>query len=200
MKDFQLTGDETSADLIAQLIALRLMARRMLRTQDVGRAKREEWKRIADRLPGTPEAGQAAAYIAQLDEYQLQMKFEIIQIGNYLMPLCAALDLNASPGTILDALEVNQADRDTDDMREYGSKAMHVIAVLDLENSATKDDDISTRPLKWCHTMAFMHALQTNEKLDRIVHDGANEFFNGAFGEYRERPLTERLAGKAITP
>lgn len=26
----------------------------------------------------------------------------------------------------------------------------------------------------------------------------ANEFFDGAFGEYRERPLMERLAGRAV--
>jgi len=43
--------------------------------------------------------------------------------------------------------------------------------------------------------MAFMNALQTNSKLDRAVHDGANEFFDGAFGEFRERPVMERLAG-----
>ena len=54
------------------------------------------------------------------------------------------------------------------------------------------------QPLKWCHTMAFMREMTTNPKLDRIIHDGANEFFGGVFGEYRERPLIERLAGRAV--
>jgi hypothetical protein len=195
---FKLTGTESGAELVEQLIALRLMARRMLCTQDIGRAKRAEWQRVATHLPGTPEAGQAVALIAQLDEYQLQMKFEIIEIGNYLMPLCGALDAKAARDTILDALEVNHADRDSDDMRKYGGKTMHIIGALALENSATKDDGIQTKPLKWCQTMAFMHALQSNEKLDRGIHDEANKFFGGAFGEYQERPLLERLAGQGV--
>ena len=87
-------------------------------------------------------------------------------------------------------------------MRKYGEKSHRLICVLDLENSAsTRKEEWMGRemqPLKWCHTMAFMREMTTNPKLDRIIHDGANEFFGGAFGEYRERPLIERLAGRAV--
>ncbi|MFT3815461.1 MAG: hypothetical protein QM740_19135 [Acidovorax sp.] len=54
------------------------------------------------------------------------------------------------------------------------------------------------KPLNWCQQMAFMYKQQTSPMSDRIVHEGANEFFNGAFGEYRERPLMEQLAGRAV--
>jgi hypothetical protein len=103
---------------------------------------------------------------------------------------------------LFDAINTNRADRDTEVVRKYGDKASHILFVLDLENSAsTRNDEWTeptTQPLKWCNTMAFMHEMQTNAKFDRVIHDGANEFFNGEFGEYRERPLMERLAGRAV--
>lgn len=197
VKEFKLTGDEPGPELVNQLASLRLYARLTLHDQEAWRIEHANWQSLFKALRGS-KAEAAAANLAKVEEHLLQMKFEIIEIGNYLMPLCTALDAKAPRSRILDALEVNQADRDTANMRKYGHKTMHVIGALGLENSATKDDGIATRPLKWCQTMAFMHALQTNEKLDRVVHDGANQFFNGAFGEYRERPLTERLAGRAV--
>ena len=163
----------------------------------------QESKRLLECLgPGTPEGARAATIIANLGEVELQAQTMEIEIGNYLMPLCDALDRAATREQIFEALNINTADRDTEQVREYGDKAIHLIHVLFLENSASaRGEDCANRevqPLNWCYTRAFMNALTTNAKLDRIIHDGANEFFNGAFGEYRERPLMERLAGRAV--
>lgn len=187
--DIKLSGQESADELIKQLVYLRVGARRLLRTQ---RKLRDTWPHVAK------EAAVAATLKAGQDEALLQIEFAVIEIGNYLMSLCAALDKKAPRGAIFNALEVNASDRDSEDMRRYGSKSHHVICVLGLESSATKDDDITTRPLKWCYTMAFMNALQTNPTLERIVHNDANEMFDGAFGEYREPSLTERLIGKSL--
>ncbi len=43
--------------------------------------------------------------------------------------------------------------------------------------------------------MAMLNEMRTNEKFDQAVHDIANGHFDGAFGEYRERPVVQRLAG-----
>ncbi|OUM01642.1 hypothetical protein [Variovorax sp. JS1663] len=193
MNPLVLTGHETGEHLIKQLVALRLTARWLIHSRDERRSLRAAWARVLESNSGDATAQRC---IAEHDERLVDLKFAEIEIGNYLMPLCAALDDAQVPrAAIFDALETNRADRDTDLVRQYGGKTSHLICVLDLENSATKDDDIAIRPLKWCHTMAFMHALQTNEKLDRVVHDEANDMFGGAFGEYRERPLMERLVG-----
>jgi hypothetical protein len=196
----ELTGAETADQLIKQLVYLRHCARRLLNAQDRERGHCADLKKMIENgtMAGTSLQADMPQLLAEGEERLVNLKFAIIEIGQYLMPLCDALDRKATRDQIFEAINTNHADRDTEDVRKYGDKASRLMFVLDLENSATQDDDIITRPLKWCHTQAFMHALQTNPKLDRIVHDGANEFFNGAFGEYRERPLMERLAGRAV--
>jgi hypothetical protein len=195
----ELTGTETGHQLVKQLVYLRWYARRVIRLKQEGRATLARCKVVSENLPPqTVDAATVAQNIGDLEEMQLQFDFMEIEIGKYLMPLCAALDGNASREAVFEALEVNRSDRAGEIVDKYGQKSLHIITVLGLESSATKDEEITTQPLKWCHTMAFMNALQTNSKLDRIVHDGANEFFNGVFGEFRERPLTERLAGMAV--
>ena len=194
-----LTGTETAAQLIKQLVYLRHLARRnIMLTQKVrDRIRQHEQDHAAAAENSAAQAVYSQA-IAILKEQELEIGFQEIEIGKYLVHLCPALDSKASRDAIFEALNTNKADRDTDDVRKYGDKCSRLIFVLDLENSATKDDDIVHKPLKWCHTMAFMNALQTNPKLDRIVHEEANEMFGGAFGEYQERPLTERLVGRAV--
>lgn len=194
----ELTGQETADELIKQLVYLRLCARRILRRKEQWSQSRAETTRLLNSTVDDDVRQVLSVHLAEIDEWLLESRFMIIEVGKYLMPLCAALDEKASREQIYDALGVGLADRDSEGMRKYGNKALHIISVLDLENSATRNDDTATRPLKWCHTMAFMHALQTSEKLGRIVHDGANEFFGGVFGEYQERPLTERLAGRSL--
>lgn len=194
-----LTGTETAAQLIKQLVYLRHLARRniMLKQMARDRIRQHEQDHTAAAENSTAQAIYSQA-IAILKEQELDIGFQEIEIGKYLVHLCPALDGKASRESIFEAINTNKADRDTEDVRKYGDKCSKLIFVLDLENSATKDDDIVSKPLKWCHTMAFMNALQTNPKLDRIVHEEANEVFGGAFGEYQERPLTERLVGRAV--
>lgn len=195
----ELTGAESGDQLIKQLVSLRSLARRIVTNRETGRRLLAVQKPIRDRVPPhMPEGALAVQLVATLEENQLQLESMEIEIGNYLMPLCDALDSKATREQFFDAINTNRADRDTDMVRKYGERSYGLICVLNLENSATKDDEITTRPLKWCHTMAFMRAIKSSPKLDRMVHEGANHFFNGAFGEYRERPLMERLAGKAL--
>lgn len=198
----EITGAETSDQLIKQLVYLRQCARRLIIAIDAARQSRDTVKKVLAQgtKPGGKKAG--AELLASIEERLVDLRFAEVEIGQYLFPLCDALDRKATREQIFDAINTNPADRDTDMVRKYGDKSHHLICVLDLENSAsTRNDDWTepmAQPLKWCHQMAFMRELQTNQKLDRIVHEGANEFFNGAFGEYRERPLTERLVGRAV--
>lgn len=196
-----ITGAETGDQLIKQLVYLRHCARRLIAGIDAAYESRDVLKKMLDGelRPGGKEAGEAL--LSGIEERLVDLRFAEIEIGNYLMPLCDALDRIATREQIFEALNINPADRDTVCVREYGDKSLYLISVLHLENSAMnrREDWASpkSQPLQWCHTMAFMHAMTTNPKLDRVIHDGANEFFNGAFGEYRERPLMERLAGRA---
>lgn len=199
----ELTGAETADQLIKQLVYLRGIARSIVKTLAESRHEMQESKRLLECLgPGTPEGARAATIIANLGEVELQAQTMEIEIGNYLMPLCDALDRTATREQIFEALNINTADRDTETVREYGDKALYLITVLHLENSAMnrREDWASaqSQPLQWCHTMAVMRAMTTSPKLDRMLHEGANEFFGGVFGEYRERPLMERLAGRAV--
>jgi len=197
-----LTGAETADQLIKQLVGLRMLARRVICGLDAQRWLRDHWTRLSDNAPDGASKATALAELADLGERDLQLRSCEIEIGQYLMPLCDALDKKATRQQVFEAINTNPADRDTEDVRKYGDSALTLICVLHLENSAsTRNEDFASRefqPLQWCHTMAFMRELRTNRKLDRIVHDGANEFFNGLFGEYRERPLMERLAGRAV--
>lgn len=194
-----INGTETAPRLIKQLVYLRHLARRNIMLKQMARDRIRQHEQ--DRAAAADNSAAQAVYgqaIAILKEQELEIGFQEIAIGKYLVHLCSALDGKASREDIFEAINTNKADRDTEDVRKYGDKCSQLIFVLDLENSATKDDDIVCKPLKWCHTMALMNALQTNPKLDRIVHDEANEVFGGAFGEYRERPLTERLVGRTV--
>ncbi|MCT6721692.1 hypothetical protein [Acidovorax sp. K2F] len=199
----ELTGAETGDQLVKQLVYLRGIARRIVKVRIESREVLAENARLRDRLgTGTPDGARAAVVAAKLQEGMLQAESMEIEIGNYLMPLCDALDRTATREQIFEALNINTADRDTETIREYGDKALYLITVLHLENSAMnrREDWASpkSQPLQWCHTMALMRAMTTSPRLDRMLHEGANEFFGGVFGEYRERPLMERLAGRTV--
>lgn len=197
-----ITGAETGDQLIKQLVYLRHSARRIIKALQAAGESRAHFERRRDNAADGSMKAEAIAELANLDERQLMLRSAEIEIGQYLFPLCDALDQKATREQIFDAINTNAADRDTDLVRKYGERSHRLICVLDLENSAStrKDEWTNTemQPLKWCHTMAFMREMTTNPKLDRIIHDGANEFFGGVFGEYRERPLIERLAGRAV--
>lgn len=197
-----LNGTETAGQLIKQLVALRHSARRVIKGLEATYESRAHFERRRDNAADGAMKADAMAKLAEIDERQLMLRSAEIEIGQYLFPLCDALDRKATRDQIFDALNTNSADRDTDMVRKYGDRCHRFISVLDLENSAStrKDEWMGPemQPLKWCHNMAFMREMTTNAKFDRVIHDGANEFFNGAFGEYRDRPLMERLAGRAV--
>lgn len=198
----KLTGSETADQLIKQLVYLRHYARRLIRSVDRQHEHRDQLKESLNTGMDSALAKEAQEELAGVEEHLVELRFAEIEIGRYLVLLCPELDKKVTREALFDALNTNRADRDTEVVRKYGDKASHILFVLDLENSAsTRNDEWTeptTQPLKWCNTMAFMHEMQTNAKFDRVIHDGANEFFNGEFGEYRERPLMERLAGRAV--
>lgn len=181
--NIELTGHESGHELIRQLAYLRLCARLFVRQSARNREIAGAYEQAGR---DAPEA---------LKELDLQIRFSKIEIGQYLLRLCPELDRKASREAVFEALNVNVAHRNTDDVRKYGDTTGDLIFVLDLEDSATKDDSPDVRPLKECYLMALFQAMKTDERVDRMMHDGANEFFGGIFGEYRERPLTERLVG-----
>ncbi|MFT3720394.1 hypothetical protein [Pseudorhodoferax sp.] len=198
LMQMELNGTESADQLIKQLVALKLSARQLIRTEQQARDRRAEWASVRENTPDADQRAQAVQMVGRLDEHLLQIKFALIDFGNYLRPLCDALDEKATRAQVFEALNTNPAHRDTQEVRKYGDRSHVLIAVLDLENSATEDDDFEIRPLKWCHTMAFMNLMTTSDKLAKIIHEGANEFFGGVFGEYRERPLLERLVGRPV--
>lgn len=183
---------DTADDLIKKLVGLRFYARRAIAAQ--GRV-REDLKRYRAQLVKNPGLPALLELIGMAEESELKFKFAFIEAGSSLPHLCNLLDKKVDRSTIFEALNINQSHRDTESVREYGTTSIGLIAVLGLENSATNSDEVIIKPLKWCNTIAFMHALKTNSKLDKIVHEGANEFFGDIFGEWVERPLMERLAG-----
>lgn len=188
--------DLTPRELIRCLVGLRFLAKSTIRSKQAVRQMLAHHQQIKDNLPqNLPEWADSARWIADLKERELELKFKEIELGQQTVTLCDLLDRKVSREAVFDALNVNPAHRDTEDVRKYGQKTSHLISVLDLENSATKDDSIEHKPLKWCKTMAMLHAMNTNPKLDRAIHDGANEHFGGIFGDYQERPLVNRLAG-----
>lgn len=196
---FTITGEETGDQLIKQLVALRFMARRLLRLRKTGHQNLKRMRNIAEEDPASPEAIAAQQYMVEQNDLLLSIKFEILEIGHYTMDLCHHLDEKADRTRVLDALNVGLAARRSDELKEHGSTTSGLIFVAGLEDSSERDgEDWGFGPLGWCCQMAFMQMMRTNEKFDRVIHDGLNDFFGGAFGEYRERPLLERLAGHEV--
>ena len=78
---FEITGKEPAQQLIRQLVALRLTARRLLRAQEFWRSSRKTWEGFRTVLAGTPGAENATEQIARVDEHELQVRFAVIEIG-----------------------------------------------------------------------------------------------------------------------
>lgn len=197
MKDATTMTPEQN-EILLHLVSMRYTARTLLRTQMVNRkcinlleAKHQSAISTGDR------EGEALTKI-RLDaanETALELRFQIIEIGNQFNR--ASNHYDQLPREVwLRALSVNESEWDTPDMRKYGDTIRHVVAVLGLENSATKDDAIVHKPLKWCTTMAMMNSMDTNPKLGQAMHEITNEFFSGAFGDYREPTMLEQLGVK----
>lgn len=198
MRTMRLTGAETGPELVKQLVLLRAMGRHLAKTGKEAGAAQAEWERIQKECP--TETG--AASLLHVKEVLFETHFMEIELGRYLFGLCKELDQKAAREQVFDALNTNLADRDTDLVRKHGARTISLISVLDLENSAScRGDDFidpMKQPLRWCHNMFFVHSMNTNTQLDKAIHERANEFFDGAFGEYRARPVLERLIGRPV--
>lgn len=186
----------TQKKLLAELVTLRHAARGWVR---VNRMTRDnvglfEVNRDLAMACGDAEIERISSERLQgCRERLIEYRFYLVEVGRYFNQLSREINEHLPRELWLEALSVNRAEWDTDDMREYGDSPLNVVAVLRLENSATRDDDIAMRPLAWCCQMAMMNAMKTSDKLDRAVHEATNEFSGGVFGGYRERSPLERM-------
>ncbi|KRC30663.1 hypothetical protein [Acidovorax sp. Root217] len=196
---FEITGSETGAQLIKQLVGLRALARLYARLHNANRANRKGWQDLLKEYPGNQRIEKRAAEgIALANERLLEIRFDGVWLGQHLSALCGELDKKAPRSAVFDALNVGTKDRCSAEVQEYGDTTINLIAVLALENSATGSEDIEIQPLNWCCTQALMHAMRTNREMDKAAHDAANEVFNGAFGDFQERTPMEYLTGRAV--
>ncbi|MDO9031740.1 MAG: hypothetical protein Q7V09_15005 [Hydrogenophaga sp.] len=202
MTSFVITGNETGGQLLKMLAHLKLAESIM--QASAARARKRKKDLVAEAnvdTPFLPRRKAVADELAGLDEWLLNRRFDEVSAGRFLFRLCRELDRKGvSQEAIFDTINTNRADRVSEDVKKYGNDSIGLIAVCCLENSASCRDDYwshdrEMQPLRWCHQMAFIHELRTRPELDRAVHDEANKLFDDAFGEYRERPLLERLTG-----
>ncbi|MDP3627113.1 MAG: hypothetical protein Q8S12_10975 [Hydrogenophaga sp.] len=194
-----LTGDETADELVKLLVRIRMLVTFMLKVEKTMVRARVHLLELQKRPRDEDHALDLKDGLQEVDDWLVNWSFDEVAIGQFLIDLCPELDKKVPREALFDAINTNQADRNHPGIQEHGDKASTLIFVLDLENSASMRGrdfiDESYQPLRWCHLKAFMNALKTNEKFDRTIHEGANAFFGGAFGDYRPRSLTERLTG-----
>lgn len=186
----------TQKMLMLELMTLRLAARGWVRVNRLVRdnIKRFEVNRDLAMACGDMEVKRISSErLQECREWLIEYRTQMIEIGQLFVRLSCEINEHLPREAWLEALSVNRAEWDTESMRKHGDTPLNVVAVLRLENSATRDDDIAMRPLAWCCQMALMNAMQTSDKLDRAVHEMTNEVFGGAFGEYRERSPLERM-------
>ena len=186
----------TQKRLLAELVNTRMAARRWIDVQRMTRdniATFERGRDVAKAIGDKAHEQRLLDGLQQSRERLIQYRSYLVEIGQHFVRLSHEISERLPREAWLEALSVNRAEWDTESMRQHGGNPLNVVAVLRLENSATKDDDIATRPLAWCCQMALMNAMQTSDKVDRAVHETTNEFFGGALGEYRERSSLERM-------
>lgn len=186
----------TQKKLLAELVNTRMAARRWIDVQRMTQdniATFERWRDVTRATGDKAHEQRLLDGLQQSRERLIQYRSYLVEIGQHFVRLSREINEHLPREAWLEALSVNRAEWETESMRQHGGTPMNVVAVLRLENSATRDDDIATRPLAWCCQMALMNAMQTSSKLDRAIHETGNEFFGGAFGEYRERSPLERM-------
>jgi len=186
----------TQKKLLAELVTLRHAARGWVRVNRLvqDNIKRFEVNRDLALACGDSEVEQDSRRLIQESRERLiEYRSRLVEVGQHFNWLSREINEHLPRDTWLEALSVNRAEWETDDMREYGDSPLNVVFTLRLECSATKDEGSESRPLAWCCQMAMMNAMKTSSKLDRAIHEASNEFFGGAFGEYRERSPLERM-------
>lgn len=186
----------TQKKLLTELVMLRLAARGLIRAIRLARENigRFESNRDLARAVCDAEIERASVEILQECREQLiEYRSHLVEIGHHFARLSREVNEHLPRELWLEALEVNRSEWGKAEMLEFGDSPLNVVAVLHLENSATQDDGPESRPLAWCCQMALMNRMQTSSKLDRALHEAANEHFGGIFGEYRERSPLERM-------
>ena len=186
----------TQKKLLAELVNTRMAARRWIDVQRMTRDNIKTFERWRDVSRATGDKAHELRLLDGLQqsrEWLIRYRSHLVEIGQHFVRLSREINDHLPREVWLEALSVNRAEWETESMRQHGGTPINVVAVLRLENSATRDDDIAMRPLAWCCQMALMNAMQTSSKMDRAIHEASNEFFGGAFGEYRERSPLERM-------
>lgn len=189
----KLTPDQQHA--IKYLVEMRHAARRIIIGERSIERLIETTQDLIDSAKNSHDGESEAIFVnhmASVREHQLQARFHTIEIGNHLVGISSHFD-DIPREHWLRALSVNESEWHTESMQKYGKSVLNVVSVLDLENSATVDDSILVKPLKWCCTMAMMNATKTNAELGKLMHDKCNEILGGVFGEWKEPSVLERL-------
>ena len=181
--------------VLFHLICLRYSARKSIQTQNLNRESitiLEAAHKDAIQCGDTEGEALAKLRLDRAKETGLELKFNIIQIGKDFIGASSFYD--QLPREVwLRALSVNESEWNSPDMLKYGDTIRNVVAVLDLENSATKDDATVHKPLHWCCTMGMLHTSRTNPALGKVMHDVANEILGGVFGEYQPPTMLEQM-------
>lgn len=198
--ELEITGEETGEQLIKLLVKARHVARNLNKARDVYTEAASIWdESLKQAEEGTAQKERAAQGIAQCKEALLDIRFGEVELGHFTMTLSRHLDAKADRQDVLEALNVGLAARKSDEYKKYGKTTASLIYTLQLENSSSRrGEDWDIPPLAWCCHLAFMNKMTTDPEFDRASHDALNEVFNGYWGEYQERPLMERLVGRAV--
>ena len=192
--------EKNQSEMLIHLVTLRTAARRVIKAQKLRRDYLKQYKSILDsaiRKGDLKTESLTKIDMATLRESLLKTKFQIIELGNAFMHFSKECDRILPREVWLRALSVNESEWNTEAMRKYGETMVKVVCVLNLENSATKGDAIEHKPLQWCAQMAMFNLMDTNAKFGEIMHDRLNEVIDGAFGEWKEPSLMQRLGIKS---
>ena len=190
-----LTSGQKNA--LAHLTLIRFNAKKAVQLKKIINTSILLWEQMVDLSIRTGDLKAEAINRIDLEacrEKRLENKFDIIELGKAFVHVCHLCEVEKLPREVwLRALSVNESEWDSFEMREYGQSISHVVQVLNLENSATKDDSIVSKPLNWCSTMAMMNATKTNPAMGKVMHDACNEVLGGVFGDWKEPSILQRL-------
>lgn len=188
---------QTEKDALTSLVVLRYCAKKTVQSKKLTLKSIELLTQIVNSAIRTGDRKLEATAKLDLEsarEGLLEIRFQIIELGHVFSQVARACEVAQVPReSWLRALSINESEWHTPNMLKYGESITSVVGVLDLENSATKDDDITFKPLKWCQTMAMFSATRTNLKLGEFMHDKCNEMLDGVFGDYKPPSLLDRL-------
>ena len=137
------TLNPTQKRLRADLVCLRMAARGWVRINRMTRdnMKRFEVNRDLAMACGNTEVEQdARARIQEFREQLIDYRSYLVEIGRRFNWLSREVNEHLPREAWLEALSVNRSEWETDDMRQHGNSPLNVVAVLRLENSATKDE------------------------------------------------------------